>query len=65
VIEFSSQALVPKHCFELVPFGVQIAAEAAYPRTFALLRRDSPPNRAAGAVAAMQNCCPNHPRNEK
>jgi hypothetical protein len=37
VIELSSQALVPKHCFELVAFDVQIAAEAAYPTVFALL----------------------------
>jgi hypothetical protein len=65
VIELSSQALVPKHCFELMAFGVQIAAEPAHPPAFALLRRDSPPNRSAGAAAAVQNCCSNHPRQEK
>jgi hypothetical protein len=65
VIELSSQALVPTHGFELAPFGVPIVAETAYPRAFAVLRRDSPPNRATGAVAGTQNYCPNHPRNEK
>jgi hypothetical protein len=57
VTELSSQAIVPKHCFEIVPFSVQIAAKAPYPRAFALLHRDSAPNRAAGAAAALQNRC--------
>jgi hypothetical protein len=57
VTELSSQALVPKHCFEIVPFTVQITAEAADPRIFALLHRDSAPNRVAGTAAALQNCC--------
>jgi hypothetical protein len=61
MIEFSSQALVLKRCFELMALGAQIAAEAAHRRAFALSRRDSPPNRAA----AVQNCCSIHPRKEK